>query len=115
MNYDIVLHIDELDPKRLKLAFTNFVNYKEALQGEEFKAVLVVNGPAVQLLTNDFTALKELAEFVKAEGLSIRVCANALRTFKIKPETIWNVCDVVPAGLVELVELQRDDFAYIRP
>lgn len=115
MNYDIIFHVDDNDPKRLNLAFNNFANYKAALPDEAFRAVLVVNGPAAQLLIRANGELAARAAQLAGEGLSIRVCNNALKAFNVDAADLWEQCEVVPAGVVELVKLQREGFAYIRP
>ena len=55
------------------------------------------------------TLLRALAVLV------LLLCANALADNKIDHADIWPGCDVVPAGLVEIVRLQREGFAYIKP
>lgn len=115
MNYDIIIHVDDNDPKRMNLAFNNFANYKAALPGESFRAVLLVNGPAAQLLTRANAELAARAAQLSADGLAVRVCNNALKAFGVDAAELWEQCEVVPAGVVEIVKLQREGFAYIRP
>lgn len=115
MYYDLVLHIDDNDPKRMNLALNNYANTAAALPEEEFKVVLLVNGPAAQLLKRDQAELAAKAAGFMANGLSIRVCRNALKAFDVKPEDLWEGVEIVPAGMVELIRLQREGFAYIKP
>lgn len=115
MYYDLLVHVDDNDPKRLNLAFNNVANYKAALPGEEFRVVMVVNGPAVQLFTRENEELAARGAELMAGGLSIRLCRNALNTFKIADDVLWEGVDIIPAGIVELVRLQREGFAFLRP
>ncbi|MDE5878854.1 MAG: DsrE family protein, partial [Desulfovibrio sp.] len=48
-------------------------------------------------------------------GVRFKICANALAENGIAHERLWPGCQVVPAGLVEVVRLQREGFAYIKP
>ena len=48
-------------------------------------------------------------------GVSFRVCANAMKKVPITKEDLLPCVEVVPAGVVEIVRLQREDFAYIKP
>lgn len=91
MSYDLCLHVDANDPAVLAFAFVNARNYMNGLPGKEFELVLVANGPAVKL-------------FVPAQAELQKTAAD-----------LWPGCEVVPAGLVEIVELQNKGFAYIRP
>jgi intracellular sulfur oxidation DsrE/DsrF family protein len=113
MNYNLLLHVDADDPKLLNLAFNNVANYRNALPGKNFEMVLVANGPAAkQFAAPDCAARgRELMDM----GLDIRVCANALKVFDVEADRLWAGCRIVPAGVVEIVRLQREGFAYIKP
>jgi hypothetical protein len=47
--------------------------------------------------------------------VSFKVCRNALNRFNIAPENLIEGCEIVPAGVVSLIELQQDGYAYIKP
>ena len=115
MYYDLLIHVDDNDPKRMNLAFNNFANYKAALPGEAFRAVLVVNGPAAQLLKKENAEQAERGAKLMNSGLTIRVCNNALKAFGVDPAELWEGVEIVPAAIVEIVKLQREGFAYLRP
>lgn len=115
MDYNLILHVDEDDSAAMKLALNNAANYFAALPTEAFSVVMVVNGSAVVLLTGDKTELAAKAGELADCGLEFRACANALRSHGIATEDIWPVCKVVPAGIVEIVRLQRAGYAYIKP
>lgn len=110
--YNVVLHVDELGGF-LKTALTNALNFVKALPEEAFSLVLVVNGPAVAQLA-DRNIWPDLEKAVAA-GLCIRVCNNALRSTETSAESLFPQSEVVPAGIVELVRLQRQGYAYIKP
>jgi len=115
MDYDLILHVDEDSQPVLNLALTNAANYQNALKAENFCLCLVANGPAVQLFTRDKADLMDRAKSLHQAGLRIKLCANALKTHKILEEDRWDFVEIVTAGLVEIVELQRRGFAYIKP
>lgn len=115
MNYDLVLHMDSDDPRTLSLAFSNVTNYRSALQEEEPHIVLVANGPAVKRFTVDDRDAARQGDELSSQGLAIRLCANALRAFEVPRDRLWPCVSVVPAGLVELVRLQRAGYAYVKP
>lgn len=115
MDYNLALHVDSDDSAIMKLALNNAANYFAALQAGAFSVVIVVNGPAVVLLSGAKSELAAKAIELAERGLEIRVCSNALRANNILPEDIWPICKVVPAGIVELVHLQRAGYAYIKP
>ncbi|MGE9984070.1 DsrE family protein [Desulfovibrio sp. SGI.169] len=115
MNYDLCLHIDGNDPALLRLLLKNASNYIKALPGESFQLAVVANGPAVTLFTTEHEDLRELAAPLLDQGVRVMLCANALADNSIDHSRVWPGCTVVPAGLVEVVRLQREGFAYIKP
>ena len=115
MNWNLVLHVDSDTPQTLALAFSNAANFKAALPDESFRMALVANGPAVKLFTRSDRDLAEQGEKLAEQGVEIMLCNNALNKFGIDREQLWACASVVPAGVVELVRLQREGFAYIKP
>ena len=91
MFYDLLVHVDLPDESRFVMALGNINNYLAALNGEPCTVVLL------------------------ATGVSFRVCANAMKKVPITKEDLLPCVEVVPAGVVEIVRLQREDFAYIKP
>lgn len=114
MDFNAVLHIDLGDESRFRLVARNCANYLEALPDEEFELVVVANGGAVTLFSGH-EELRKLAEPLMEKGVRFKICHNALDEHNIDPVSLWPGCLVVPAGLVELVKLQRSGYAYIKP
>ncbi len=115
MNYDLLVHVDDNDAARLNLAFNNCANYAAALPGETFQTVMVVTGPAAKLFSRSNEAQAARGMQLMQQGLSIRICRNALKAAELTPEDVWEGCELVPAGMVEIVKLQRSGFAYVKP
>ena len=112
--YDVVFHVDKTDGS-LNIALTNAVNYAKALPGESFSMVLVVNSRAVTQLAGDTPDVWKALNDATRLGLSVRVCNNALEATGTSPRDLYPQAVVVPAGIVELVDLQRKGYAYIKP
>ncbi|GAU07390.1 DsrE family protein [Desulfoplanes formicivorans] len=114
MTYKACFHVDLNDPNRLQLALNNVANFLNAKP--EGKSVVVVNGPAVNLFRQGSadevaSRVRELGE----RGVGFQVCNNALHAFSIKEEELLPQCEVVAAGIVALIDLQNNGFAYIKP
>ncbi len=114
MNYDAVFHIDSFDGALLNFILNNITNFYNALPDEAFRVVLVANGPAVRLFERRAPAAERLAGLM-AKGLSVRLCRNALTAFSVDEGSLQEGLDIVPAGIAELVRLQKEGFAYIKP
>ena len=114
MHYDTVFHFDN-EAANLRIAITNIVNLYKALDKETFTAVLLVNGPGIRLMERNNVDFSQDIRHLKECGASVRVCRNAMNHFGLTPEQLCPECDIVPAGVVELIDLQKKGFAYIKP
>lgn len=115
MNYDLLLHLDSGEEDMFRLVVRNANNYLNGLPGEKFELDVVANGAGVRHFTAGHDELRQLAEPLMERGVRFKLCANALADNGIDPVNLWPGCLVVPAGLVEIVKLQRAGFAYIKP
>lgn len=122
MKYNIVFHVDLADAGRLAFAFKNVKNYLKFLHTLPDKGnaeiVIVGNGPVVRFfVANEANAsLAATGAELMQEGVSIRLCANALADFGIRPEELWPGCLVAQdGGITELARLQQEGFGYVKP
>ena len=116
MIYRAVFHVDFDDSKPLAIALTNAGNLLRVITGQHCDLAILFNGPAVGLLQNErrgpyFEQIRQLQQ----ARVAFKVCRNALNHFKIDPDNLIKGCEIVPAGIVALIELQQDGYAYIKP
>lgn len=115
MNYNVILHLDSADPNMFRLVVRNAQNYLNALPNEKFELHVVANGGGATLFASTNAELRQMAGALMARGVKFKICANALTEHGINHSDVWAGCAIVPAGLVEVVRLQRKGFAYIKP
>lgn len=115
MDYNLILHMDSSDDNVMRLVLRNAANYLNALPDENFQLVIVANGPAVKQFIRGQGKNEETARALAERGVQFRLCANALKDNALTKEQLWSFCTIVPAGLVEIVKLQRVGYAYIKP
>lgn len=114
MPYNLLMHMDTEDSALLELTIGNITNYLAALSKEKHDVRLVANADAVKLFTKNCPKSQELRNLC-AKGLIIDLCANALRKHNLNKADLLDCCSIVPAGVVEIVRLQNDGFAYVKP
>ncbi len=116
MRYKAVIHIDLEDDLIFNLGLNNISNTLDALQGKEVELILLITGPGVALVAGDqmYIFMEKLRQ-ITAAGVRIQVCDRALKLFDIPAEELFDGCEIIPAGVVGLIELQYDGFAYIKP
>ena len=103
----VVFHVDELG--KLSEARHNIQNLLTA--DKNATIALVVNGEAIQgyLLPAQLEFMKERST------VSYLACNNAMNAHQIKKEDLAKEIEVVPAGVMALVRLQHEGYAYIKP
>jgi len=116
MIYRAVFHVDLAEIEPFSLALANVGNLLRAIPEKHYDLVLLFNGPAVTLLqTEQCTDFREEIWQLQQARVAFKVCRNALNRFNVDPEDLIEGCEIVPAGVVALIELQQDGYAYIKP
>ena len=116
MIYRAVLHIDLDDVKPFTIALSNASNLLRGISGQHYDLIMLFNGPAVSLLQAEVCApYREEIQRLQQARVSFKVCRNALNRFNINPDQLIDGCEIIPAGVVALIELQQNGYAYIKP
>lgn len=102
----VVFHIDELE--KWEESTKNVKNLVKI--APEIDTVILVNGIAI----NGFLEEKHLS-FIKMSGVHFHACDNALHANNITKEQLPENVVIVPAGVLDLIELQSVGYAYIKP
>jgi intracellular sulfur oxidation DsrE/DsrF family protein len=119
---NIVMHVNFADPERLNLVLNNVENildhYTE--RNNTIAIRVVCHGPGLHMLRSDTSPVKERIQQMTGtpERLAFYACSNTVgRMSKAEgkaPELIEAVA-LVPAGLPEIIELQRQGWIYLKP
>lgn len=114
-DYKVVFHINELSKWKLLLA--NVTNLLKAIENKAINIVVLANAEAVKYYdtTQDIEADIISMEDLYNRGVEFVACNNALMANKIDKQNIMSFVDIVPAGVLELVEKQSEGYAYIKP
>jgi intracellular sulfur oxidation DsrE/DsrF family protein len=116
MIYRAVFHVDLDEIKPFNIALANVGNLLHAIPEKHYDLVLLFNGPAVTLLqTEQCAPFREEIWRLQQARVAFKVCRNALNRFNVDPDNLIEGCEIVPAGVVALIELQQDGYAYIKP
>lgn len=118
----VAIHVDENDPQRMNMALNNAHNVNEYYEskGESVEIEIVAYGPGLHMLRADTSPVKERIEQMSLaqDNLAFSACGNthsrmsekAGKEVELLPEA-----NMVPAGVVRLMELQEQGWSYIRP
>ncbi|NPA39679.1 MAG: hypothetical protein GXO57_04465 [Thermodesulfobacteria bacterium] len=110
----VVFHLDLNDVNIFQLCINNIKNFLPYAKGKE--VAVVANGTAVKLFLKDSSEefKDDLEELVK-NGVKFFVCSKAIFANKIEKSKLFNFCEIVPAGIAKIVELQEEGYIYIKP
>lgn len=120
--HKVAIHVDQNDPAVMGLALNNVQNiiqyYKE--KGEKVDIQLVAYGPGLHMLRNDTSPVKQRVSTMSLEipELSFLACGNTQANMSKregKQVPLMSEARVVPAGVVKLIELQQQGYAYVKP
>jgi len=118
----LAIHVDENDPKVMNMALNNaqnVTNYYES-KGDTVMIELVAYGPGLIMYVDGKSPVADrIATMSLAmENMSFAACGNTHRKMSEKAGTeitLLSEATLVTSGVVRLMELQEQGYAYVRP
>lgn len=133
----IVYQCDFSDPKRVHLMLNTLNNAVKYYQKNfiDFEINVVALGPCLQYVMKDFkgtgfmkkpyitkggptgagTASRiKILQQQAGDNLEIYACGNTMEKNGVKAEQISDNVKVTPSGIIKIVDLQREGYAYIK-
>ncbi|GCF94999.1 sulfur reduction protein DsrE [Enterococcus florum] len=103
----VAFHVDELG--KLSEARHNIHNLLKV--DPNATIVLLINGEAIQgyLLPNQMSFIEN------NPTVEFHACNSAMKVYRVEKSDLHEAVEVVPAGVMDLIRLQHDGFAYIKP
>jgi intracellular sulfur oxidation DsrE/DsrF family protein len=121
-DHKVAIHVDENDPARMNLALNNISNLNKYYQskGESVTIELVAYGPGLHMFRSDTSPVKDRLSVMAPEidNLTFSACGNTHNKMSKKAGkeiTLVDEAGMVPSGVVQLIELQEQGYAYVRP
>jgi uncharacterized protein len=118
----VTIQVNDNDPKVMNLALNNAKNVADYYKSKRQTVAIevVAYGPGLHMLRDDTSPVKQrVAEMSLAmPELAFAACANTQANMakqEGKAIPLLSEARVVPSGVVRLIELQRNGYAYIRP
>jgi hypothetical protein len=111
----LLLHVT--DDNRWTVALGNAANFINDVAEGQAKVIIVTNGSAVL----SFGQPDKLMEMLAGKGVQFKACRNSLQKLFSSgkdcscEEELPPYVQVIQAGMTELVRLQNEGFAYVKP
>jgi intracellular sulfur oxidation DsrE/DsrF family protein len=118
----IVFQVNSEDPAAMRHAITNSLNagkhYKD--RNEPLSIEIVAYGQGIHMFRADTSPVRDLLQFLRANNpdVAFSVCGNTKAIMERNEGRAVSLLDgtqVVPFGVVRLVELQEAGWSYMRP
>jgi len=118
----VAVHVDENDPKVMNMALNNvqnLTNYYES-QGDTVLVEVVAYGPGLNMYIPGKSPVADRISTMglEMENLTFSACGNTHRKMSAKAGKdveIMSEARIVPSGVVQLIALQEQGYAYVRP
>jgi uncharacterized protein len=122
--HHIVIQVDQNDKAVMDLALNNAKNVLEYYRDkhEEANVEIVAYGPGLNMLRDDTSPVKDRIKQLKdvsfPSNITFSACNNTKRGMEKReghPITIIPQAQLVPAGVVRIMELEEQGWSYVRP
>ncbi len=110
----VIFQVSDADPAKWNLALNNIKNVQGDLGAANTEIELVAYGPGIGMLKADATIANRVIDAMAA-GVKVVACENTMTNQKMKRDEMIDKIGYVKAGVVELMQKQREGWAYIRP
>jgi intracellular sulfur oxidation DsrE/DsrF family protein len=120
--HKLAIHVDQNDPAVMNLALNNAQNVKQHYEakGEKVLIEIVAYGPGLEMFVEAKSPVRDRIAAMSLESPEITFAACGNTHDKMVEKAGGEVplvaeATVVPSGVVRLMELQADGYAYVRP
>ena len=122
VTHKVAIQVSQNDKAQMDLALNNAKNVLEYYKGKGEKVAIeiVTYGPGLHMLRADTSPVKDRIAPMALEHSNLKfiACANTQANqnkAEGKPVSLISEATVMPSGVVRLMELQTQGYAYIRP
>ena len=110
----VIFHVGDADPAKWTVALNNVFNARKDPGAENVDIEVVAIGAGIRMPKLESQEGGRIAEAVKG-GIKVVACGNSMQGQQVTREDVLPGIGYVPAGVVELMQRQREGYAHIRP
>jgi len=112
--YKVVLQVSDGDPAKWNLALNNAGNIQHDLGKENVDIEIVAYGPGLSMLKADSKVAGRLAKALD-DSVNLLACENTMHNTKVTKADMYSGISYVKAGVVHIMQRERQGWAYVRP
>jgi uncharacterized protein len=116
MKPKVVFHIDSDNGHRLQITFNAIRNVLKEAPPKQASIFVVADGDSVALFTKDRGGafVRDFEELQKS-GIRFLVCEEAATGLALSKDDLVEQCSLIKSGIWELIRLQHEGYAYVKP
>lgn len=121
-NHHLIIHVDDNDPAKMNIAMNNAANVTSyyASKGQKVKIEIVAYGPGLMMLRPEKSPVEgRIKDFAASfDNITFAACGNTMKGMSKKegaPVKVYDFAQVVPSGVVQIMERQDQGWHYLRP
>jgi len=118
----VVIQVSSNDPATMNLALNNASNINQYYmdQGEEAEIEVVTFGPGLHMLRGDSSpVIARIASMAQNyDNIHYKACANTMKGMAAKSGKeveLVAAAEVVPSGVIHIMQRQQQGWSYIKP
>jgi len=118
--YKLAIQVSDNDPAKMNIALNNAQNVQKhyEAQGDTVKVEIVAYGPGLQMYTMKSPVKDRIDALSLDSSYTFAACGNTHAKMEKKAGkavALLDAATMTPSGVVRLMELQSQGYAYVRP
>jgi intracellular sulfur oxidation DsrE/DsrF family protein len=115
--HKLVIQVSTNDAQTQKIALNNAVNAQKDIGMDNISIEIVAYGPGLSIMTAKSPEAKRVSSLAQ-QGITFSACKNTMKKMAKKSGKMPVLAEgvgIVPAGVIRIMELQEQGYAYVRP
>lgn len=112
--YQLVIQVTENNPKLWNLALNNALAFQRNVGKDKAEIEIVAIGPGLDMLKAESKARDRIGQALD-KSIDVVACGETMHSMKLTKGDLVGGVRVVPGGLIEIANRQREGWIYYRP
>lgn len=110
----VVIQVSDNDPAKWQMALINAKNVQKAYGGSKVAIEIVAYGPGLNMLLADSPVAPSLSAAAES-GVKLLACGSTMEMMHTTRQQLNHAVGIVPMGITEIMQRQREGYSYVRP
>jgi intracellular sulfur oxidation DsrE/DsrF family protein len=112
--YQIVIQVTDNNPQTWNLALNNAFAFQRNVGKDNSEIEIVAIGPGLNMLKGESKATARIEQALD-KSIDVVACGETMHAMKLTKDDLIGGVRVVPGGLIEIANREREGWIYYRP